>query len=298
MLKKKLRKIIKDNKIKFFFKKLLPSVLSSGVTQINILIGTIIASFQSGAVSYLYYADRVYQINLAIAGIAVGTVSLPVLSKAFKKKNLSKVSDIQNKSIELSLLLSIPASFGLIIASNEIINGLFGYGSFTENDVRMTSKALIFFGYGIIAFALIKIFANFFFARDNTKTPFYISSLIVIVNVIISVSYFRSIGFIIIPIATSLSTWAGVFIYLYLLYKNDILILQTKLIKNFFKIIVSSVLMCFVLIIFLNKYANYLEYSSAYKSIYLLIIVGIVATVYLLSCYLLGLLKLRNYKTN
>ena len=77
-------------KIKFFFKKLLPSVLSSGVTQINILIGTIIASFQSGAVSYLYYADRVYQINLAIAGIAVGTVSLPVLSKAFKKKTYQK----------------------------------------------------------------------------------------------------------------------------------------------------------------------------------------------------------------
>ena len=73
-----------SSKVKFFFRKLLPSILSSGVTQINILVGTIIASFQSGAVSYLYYADRVYQINLAIAGIAVGTVSLPVLSKAFK----------------------------------------------------------------------------------------------------------------------------------------------------------------------------------------------------------------------
>ena len=65
----------------------------------------------------MYYADRVYQINLAIAGIAVGTVSLPVLSKAFKTKNFSKVSKIQNKSIELSLLFSIPASLGLIIAS-------------------------------------------------------------------------------------------------------------------------------------------------------------------------------------
>ena len=75
-----------SSKVKFFFKKLLPSVLSSGVTQINILVGTIIASFQTGAVSYLYYADRVYQINLAIAGIAVGTVSLPVLAKAFKMK--------------------------------------------------------------------------------------------------------------------------------------------------------------------------------------------------------------------
>ena len=77
-----------SKKVKFFFNKLLPSIFSSGVTQINILIGTIIASFQSGAVSYLYYADRVYQINLAVAGIAVGTVSLPALSKAFKKKKL------------------------------------------------------------------------------------------------------------------------------------------------------------------------------------------------------------------
>ena len=98
------------SKVKIFFKKLLPSILSSGVTQINILIGTIIASFQASAVSYLYYADRVYQINLALAGIAVGTLSLPILSKAFKQKNIFKISDIQNKSIELSLLLSIPAS--------------------------------------------------------------------------------------------------------------------------------------------------------------------------------------------
>ena len=79
-----------SNKVRFFFKKLLPSIFSSGVTQINILVGTIIASFQTGAVSYLYYADRVYQINLAIAGIAVGTVSLPALSKAFKTKNIKK----------------------------------------------------------------------------------------------------------------------------------------------------------------------------------------------------------------
>ena len=79
-----------SSKVKFFFRKLLPSILSSGVTQINILVGTVIASFQTGAVSYLYYADRVYQINLAIAGIAVGTVSLPVLAKAFKKRDIKK----------------------------------------------------------------------------------------------------------------------------------------------------------------------------------------------------------------
>ena len=287
-----------SSKVKFFFKKLLPSILSSGVTQINILVGTIIASFQSGAVSYLYYADRVYQINLAIAGIAVGTVSLPVLSKAFKMKNVKKISEIQNKSFELSLLFSIPASFGLIFASNEIINALFGYGSFSIKDVEMTAAALKFFGYGVPAFALIKILSNFFFARDNTKTPFYISAFIVFLNILISVSFFNKIGFIIIPIATSISTWVGVFIYIYLLNIKKILLLKNQLMVNFTKILFSTFIMLFILIFSLNKFANYLDYSYNYKAVYLISIVSFVGMFYLLSCYLLGILKLKNYKTN
>jgi putative peptidoglycan lipid II flippase len=194
-------KLKADSKVKFFFKKLLPSIFSSGVTQINILIGTIIASFETGAVSYLYYADRIYQINLAIAGIAVGTVSLPVLSKTFKENNIKKLSNIQSKSFELSLLLSMPASIGLILASEEIVNALFGYGSFSHEDVKLTADALKYFGYGVPAFALVKILSNFFFARDNTKTPFYISTTMVIINIFISVSLFSNFGFIIIPIA-------------------------------------------------------------------------------------------------
>ena len=85
---------------------------------------------------------------LAIAGIAVGTVSLPVLAKAFKRRNMKKISDIQNKSFELSLLFSIPASLGLILASNQIVNALFGYGSFSANDVEMTATALNFLAMG------------------------------------------------------------------------------------------------------------------------------------------------------
>ena len=287
-----------SSKVKFFFKKLLPSILSSGVTQINILVGTIIASFQTGAVSYLYYADRVYQINLAIAGIAVGTVSLPVLSKAFKTKNLKKISDIQNKSFELSLLFSIPASFGLILACNEIVNALFGYGSFSVNDVEMTAAALKFFGYGVPAFALIKILSNFFFARNNTKIPFYISTFVVFLNILISVSFFNKIGFIIIPIATSISTWIGVFIYIYLLNSKKILLLKNQLIINFIKILISTIIMVSILIFSLNRFANYLDYSYNYKAVYLISIVAFVGMFYLLSCYLLGVLKIKNYKTN
>ena len=287
-----------NNRVKFFFKKLLPSIFSSGVTQINILVGTIIASFQSGAVSYLYYADRVYQINLAIAGIAVGTVSLPVLSKALKTKNFSQVSNIQNNSIQLSLLFSIPASLGLIIASEEIVNGLFGYGSFSPNDVKLTAFALMYFGYGIVAFSLVKILSNFFFARDNTKIPFYISSFIVLLNIIISVTFFNQVGFLIIPIATSFSTWVGVLIFIYHLNKNNLLLLQKKLFYNILKIIFSSIIMSILLLFTIGKYSSFLDYSYIYKSIYLLIIVGFVGAVYLLSCYLLGLLKINNYRTN
>ena len=286
------------NKLKIFFKKLLPSIFSSGVTQINILVGTIIASFQSGAVSYLYYADRVYQINLAVAGIAVGTVSLPVLSKALKMKNYLTVSKIQNNSLQLSLLLSIPASLGLIIASEEIINGLFGYGSFTLKDVELTSDALMFFGYGIIAFALVKVLTTFFFARDNTKTPFYVSSFIVLLNIIISVSLFDRFGFLIIPIATSFSTWVGVFIFLYLMKRNNFLLIQKKLYLNIFKIVISTIIMSTALTFILKKYSIYLDYTYIYKSVWLLFIIGFAGIVYLLSCNLLGLLKIRNYKAN
>ena len=291
-------KIKISSKVKFFFKKLLPSIFSSGVTQINILIGTIIASFEASAVSYLYYADRVYQINLAIAGIAVGTVSLPILATAIKNKNILKIYNIQNKSIELSLLLSIPASLGLILASEEIVNSLFGYGSFSEQNIYMTAQALKYFGFGVPAFALIKVLSNFFFARDNTKTPLYLSIFIVVLNVSISLLFFKKIGFIIIPIATSISTWAGIVGYIILLNKSKFLMIKNYLFKNIFKIILSAVFMSLILYFGLNYFKEDLEYTNEFKSIYLLFIVGFVATIYLISCYLLGVLKIKNYKTN
>jgi len=135
-----------SKKVKVFFNKLLPSIFSSGVTQINILVGTIIASFQASAVSYLYYADRIYQINLAIAGIAIGVVVLPQLSKHISQKNKKKIDLIQNKALELSLFLSLPASIALLIASDEIISALFGYGKFNKVSVLNSARALYFFG--------------------------------------------------------------------------------------------------------------------------------------------------------
>ena len=285
-----------NNNIKFFFRKLLPSIFSSGITQINILIGTIIASFQSGAVSYLYYADRVYQINLAIAGIAIGTVALPNLAKSIKLKKQNTVDKLQTKSIELCLLLSIPAALGLLIASKQIVNSLFGYGSFTEEDVYYTSLALIFFSFGVPAFALIKVLSNFYFARNNTTLPFYISFLTMFINIIISLSLFKKYGFVIIPIATSLSTWFAVIIYLTLLKKNKILFLNNEFTSNFFKILISTFLMSIFLYYGLNYFEDKFEYTNKFKLIYLLIMVGSSSALYLMVAKLFGILNIISYK--
>jgi len=282
--------------LKNFFRKLLPSIFSSGITQINILIGTIIASFQSGAVSYLYYADRIYQINLAIAGIAVGTVVLPNLSKSIKTNDQNSVSFIQNKSLELSLALSLPAAFGLLIASEDIVSSLFGYGSFDEFDVTNTSLALTFFAMGVPAFALIKVLSNFYFARDNTKMPFYISFISMIINIIISVSLFGKYGFIIIPIATTTSTWVATLLYFILLKKEKLLVFENKTLINILKILIATILMCFFLYFGLEYFEDKLQYTYNFKLIYLLIVIGLSAAIYLLVTNLLGILKLESYK--
>ena len=291
-------KIIINPKIKFFFKKLLPSIFSSGATQINILIGTIIASFEAGAVSYLYYADRIYQINLAIAGIAIGTVALPELSKNLRIGNIYKAMNIQNKSLELCLLLSLPACFGLIIASEEITSALFGYGSFREEDVVLTAKALKYFGYGVPAFALIKVLSNFFFARDNTRTPFYISLFSVFLNILISVSFFKQIGFVIIPIATSIATWLAVLIYVILLIKMKYFDAKYLFFANISKTFISSLIMSLGLYYLLSFFEEKLIYSSQYKSFYLIMTIILSTSAYLLLTRLLGIFKIKNFKIN
>ena len=285
-----------SNKVKFFFKKLLPSIFSSGVTQINILIGTIIASFQASAVSYLYYADRIYQINLAIAGIAIGIVILPQLSKYLQTGKKNKIELIQNKALELSLFLSLPATIALIIGSEQIISALFGYGSFDKTAVNNSSLALYYFALGLPAFAFIKVFSSFFFANHNTKTPFYISLISVLLNISISLYYFSEVGFIIIPIATSVSSWFNS-ILLFLFLKNQNLFFFNKsFFVNSLKIILASILMGLFFNFLLNFFQKELAFNHDIKSLYLILSVILGLLFYLFICYLIKAFKMSDIK--
>ena len=285
-----------DDRVKKFFKKLLPSIFSSGVTQINILVGTIIASFQASAVSYLYYADRIYQINLAIAGIAIGTVILPQLSRYIQNNQIEDIKLIQNKALELSLFLSIPAAIALVIASEQIVSALFGYGSFDELGVKNSARALFYFSLGLPAFSLIKVFSSFFFARHNTKIPFYISLVSVLLNILISVFYFKSIGFIIIPIATTLSSWFNSILLFIFLRKENLFDFNNIFINRFLRILVASIIMGLFFNYLITIFDSNLAYEQNSKSVYLIGIVLLGLISYLLIAVLIKAFKISDIK--
>ena len=285
-----------NDQVKSFFRKLLPSVFASGVNQINILIGTIIASFESGAVSYLYYADRIYQLPLALTGIAIATVILPSLSKEVFKSKLVKVNFIQNRSLELCLFLSLPATVGIFLASEQIISALYGYGFFDTESVMNTSAALLLFGIGLPAFGLIKIYSSFYFARSNTKFPFYLSLFSVILNISISLALFKSYGFIIIPLATSISAWLTVVVYQLNLIKSGYHSFDKLFAIRFIKSVLCTLIMGLILSVLLKYFANYLESKTILKAIILISVVLFSAFIYFLTAYFLKAFRIKDLK--
>ena len=282
--------------VKTFFKKLLPSIFASGVTQINILVGTIIASFQVSAVSYLYYADRIYQINLAIAGIAIGTVILPNLSKYVETKNDEKILQIQNKALELSLFLSLPAAFALLVASEEITSSLFGYGSFDKESVKNSASALFYFSIGLPAFSLIKIFSSFLFARKDTNTPFKISLFSVITNILISVIFFKDFGFIIIPIATSISSWLNGIILMIVVIHKKYFKFSKIFFHSLFKILFSNLLTISVFYYLIGFFSENFSYESNYKFLSIIVLVLFIFVLYILISIVTKAFKISDIK--
>ena len=247
-------KVVKNN-MKKFFQLFSISFFSSGLLQINILIGTIIASFESGAISYLYYADRVYQLPLALIGIAIGIVLLPAISLKIENKMEDEISQTIENTLIFALLVSIPASIGIFILPELIIEVLFERGEFNELSTLNTSLALKYYSFGLVAFILMKIYNPIFFAYEDAKPALYVTLTNLIFNTIISIILFLKIGFIGIAIGTSVSAWLSVIMMQYFLSKNNYYKISYNFLKPLFIIFLSSLILYF--------YLTYLEiYSS------------------------------------
>ena len=184
----------------------------------------------------------------------------------------------------------------LIIANEEIVSSLFGYGSFDKISVKNSAEALLLFSLGLPAFSLIKIFSSFIFARDNTKTPFYFSTISVLLNVLISVYYFKDMGFIIIPIATSISSWINsILLYIYL-HKENYFKFNKKLTTQIIRIIVSTIVMGICLQNLIYYFDNQLSFENNYKFIYLLFLVIFSILIYFVVSLITKAFKLSDIK--
>jgi len=187
-----------------------PAAVTGGITQINQLIGTAIASGKESAVSSLAYADRVYQLPLGVVGIAVAIVLLPELARALKAGNLVEASNLQNRSVEFTLFLTLPAAAALLVISEPIVRLLYERGAFAAtNGTPVVSAILAIFGLGLPAFVLIKAFTPGYFAREDTRTPMVFAAISVAVNISVALSLFPSMGGSGIATASAIAGWVN-----------------------------------------------------------------------------------------
>jgi len=287
-----------NNKIKKFFILFFPGVLGSGVIQLNIIIGTIIASFLPvGAISHIYYADRLNQLPLAIFGIALGVVLLPRLSKAIKQNNQTDINIIQNRSLEFSLLIALPSAVGLYVLAYPIIHILFERGAFVLEDTFFTANVLSFFALGLPAYIIIKILVTCFFAREDTRTPLYISIISVISNIVLSLMLIQSMREMGIATATAISAWINAGLLYLILHLQSKIILDSLFFKKIFKIIIATTILAFIAS-YLSKtlFIEMNDISMLIKIIYLIGIIAICKIIYLGLIIMLKVLSFSDLK--
>jgi len=279
-----------DKEITKFFKLLLPAILGNGAYQINLLIDMILAStLPDGSISFLYYADRVNQLPLGVLGIAIGTALLPVLSSQVKKNQKKEAEKSISKAIKFGILFSIPAFFGLLIFSENIISFLFFRGAFEYKDVQATSSALIALCCGLPAFIMIKILVIPFFANEDTKTPIKISLFCMLINLILNLILIREFLHVGLAISTSVSAWINFILLFYILNKNLNYSFDISIFKVFLKVSLASLTMSYIVLktyeFMINNFEMYTFYNTNFILI-LCIIFGII--IYSALMYLLG----------
>ncbi len=187
-----------------------PALLAGGVVQVNLLVGRQVASFTEGAVAWLSYADRLYQLPLGVVGIAVGVVLLPDLSRRLGAGDTAGGRHAFNRAGEFSLMLTVPAAVALVVIPAPMISVLFERGAFGPDDTAATALALAVYGAGLPAFVLQKVLQPVFYAREDTKAPFRYAAWAMVINAAVAVGLSPVIGFVAAALGTTIAGWAMV----------------------------------------------------------------------------------------
>lgn len=273
-----------------------PAALAGGVVQINLLIGRQVASFFEGAVAWLNYADRLYQLPLGVVAVAVGVVLLPELSRRLGAGDEIGGQDAFNRASELSLSLTIPAAVALMVIPYPLVSVLYQRGAFGADDVTATALAVAVYGLGLPAFVLQKALQPLYFAREDTKRPFYYALASLAVNAGIAIGLAPLIGFIAAAVGTTLAAWVMV-LQLWLGSRGMGLAasLDARFRRRIWRIIAASALMGAVLQAATYLLAPFFAAGSVrYLALMLLVIAGMVS--YGIIGHAMGAFRLSEYR--
>lgn len=209
-----------DADVRRFWILAVPAIIAGGITQINIFVGTVIASGVDEVMSIIYNADRLYQLPLGIIGIAIGTVLLPELSRHLSAGRDVEARQSQSQSLMLSMLLSMPAAGALIALALPVVRVLFERGAFGPTDSQHVAEALVAFAVGLPAFVLIRVLQPGFFSRKDTKTPTIFAGVSLVINIAVSLLLFGTMRHAGIALATSIAAWVNVLLLGYFLARR------------------------------------------------------------------------------
>lgn len=229
------------------FRRIGPGAIGAGAAQINLLISTILAStLPTGAISFLFYADRLNQLPLGIIGIAIATTLLPLLSRHVAAKDESKIRHFNSRAIEFCLLLGLPATIGLMIFAQPIVQTLFQHGAFSHKDSIATAQALQACALGVPGFLLVKVFAADFFAKHDTKTPVKAAMVAMATNVVLSCILIFPLKHVGIALANSLAISLNALLHYHHLRRHNFPLSDGKLMGRIKKIALCAVIMAAV----------------------------------------------------
>ncbi len=221
-MKLRLQRPVMDGDMRNVLRRLTPGLVGSGVTQLNLTIDTMIATLlPTGSISWLYFADRINQLPLGVLGAAAGTTILPVLTRHHASGDREASRATLNRAIDYAMLLTLPASFGIIALAPEIMSALFGYGRFTIQDASFAAQSLRAYAIGLPAFVLVKVLSPAFFAQGDTKTTVRIGFGILALNLALNLSLYRPLAHIGPPLASSLAAMVNFGLLWWLLHRRD-----------------------------------------------------------------------------
>lgn len=274
-----------SSEVRLFFKRVIPAIINNCVTQISLWIDTIMASFIPNAVSYIYYADRLNQLPQGIIGTAIGTVLLPLISK--QVDNTENIVKIQNKALNIGLMLIMPTTAAFITIPDIILLTLFSYGRFDHYAVQQTVPTLIAFSLSLPAFIINKVLLPTFFAKGNLKIPTIFSLMCLGINVVLNLLLMNEYQHTGIAIATSVSTWINSILLISYLTINKMYKVSQALLLNVMKIFVATAVMSIALYIFNSLLAGLFFDKMLARIVYLTTLIALSVIVYFGILYLI-----------